>query len=280
TLLSTHLAEIEESDVPASAEQLHQILRAFVEGEMSRNALTLNDTPPTPFVWWLGNLMHKIGVPILLLILLPLFLILLIPAAVYLRYLERSDPEITPRPDLEHITRLSDAEDRLVTNQFSAFGDVKPGFFRRWLIVFFLFMLNYSARHLYNKGFLTRVRTIHFARWVLLDNKRRVLFASNYDGDLESYMDDFINKVGWGLNLVFSNGIGWPRTRWLVKGGAEHEQKFKYYLRRHQYPTDVWYKAYPDLNAVELERNARIRQGLFRNRFRSETALQEWLDLI
>ena len=29
-------------------------------------------------------------------------------------------------------------------------------------------------------------------------------------------MDDFINKVALGLNLVFSNGIGWPRTRFLV----------------------------------------------------------------
>ena len=38
-------------------------------------------------------------------------------------------------------------------------------------------------------------------------------------------MDDFINKVGWGLNLMFSNGFGWPRTDWLIKGGARHEQR-------------------------------------------------------
>ena len=35
-----------------------------------------------------------------------------------------------------------------------------------------------------------------------------MLFMSNYDGSLESYMDDFINKVGWGLNLSFSHGVG------------------------------------------------------------------------
>lgn len=146
--------------------------------------------------------------------------------------------------------------------------------------MFSLFLLNYASRHIFNKGYLTRVRTIHFARWVLLDDKRRVLFASNYDGDLESYMDDFINKVGWGLNLVFSNGVGWPRTRWLIKEGAEHEQRFKYYLRRHQYHTDVWYKAYPDLSAVDLDRNTRIRQGLFKSSFRSQKSLQDWLDMI
>ena len=64
------------------------------------------------------------------------------------------------------------------------------------------------------------MQTIHFARWVFLDDKTRVLFASNYDGSHQSYMDDFINKVGWGLNLVFSNGVGWPRTDWLIAAAA------------------------------------------------------------
>jgi hypothetical protein len=75
-------------------------------------------------------------------------------------------------------------------------------------------------------------------------------------------MDDFINKVGWGLNLLFSNGLGWPRTRWLILGGARLEQSFKRYQRRHQIPTQVWYKAYPGLALVDLERNQRIREGL------------------
>ena len=67
------------------------------------------------------------------------------------------------------------------------------------------------------------MKTIHFARWVFIDGKRRMFFASNYDGSLESYMDDFIDKVAWGLNLVFSNGVGYPRTSWLVRGGARNE---------------------------------------------------------
>jgi hypothetical protein len=140
-----------------------------------------------------------------------------------------------------------------------------------------LFALDYFSRHVFNKGYLTRVQTIHFARWVYLDDKRRLLFASNYDGSLESYMDDFINKVAWGLNLVFSNGIGYPKTRWLIKGGAEHEQKFKNFLRRHQLYTDVWYKAYPDLTAVDLARNTRIRRGLEQDGFRDNRDIRTWL---
>ena len=144
------------------------------------------------------------------------------------------------------------------------FGDLKPGLFRRWLTVFLLWLLDYSARHIYNRGYLTRVQTIHFARWVFVDDRRRLFFASNYDGSVESYMDDFINKVAWGINLVFSNGIGYPRTDWLITRGARDEQKYKRVLRRHQLPTDVWYKAYPGLTVVDLERNSRIREGIER----------------
>ena len=115
-------------------------------------------------------------------------------------------------------------------------GDVKPGRFRRWLVIALLRLLDYASRHIFRRGYLTRVQTIHFARWVLLDDDRRLLFASNYDGSLESYMDDFINKVAWGINVVFGNGVGFPRVSWLFQGGAEFEGKYKRYLRRHQMP--------------------------------------------
>jgi hypothetical protein len=91
-------------------------------------------------------------------------------------------------------------------------------------------------------------------------------------------MDDFINKVGWGLNLVFSNGLGYPTTNWLIGGGAKNEQRFKYYLRRHQSPTDVWYKAYRGLTTFDLARNARIREGLER-RTMSDREVADWLGL-
>ena len=126
---------------------------------------------------------------------------------------------------------------RSATSSPDASGPARSAF-SSWL-------LDYTARHVYRRGYLTRVQTIHFARWVLLDEGKRLFFASNYDGSVESYMDDFINKVAWGINLVFSNGVGFPRTTWLLKGGARFEQKYKRFLRRHQLPTAVWYNAYP-----------------------------------
>ena len=112
------------------------------------------------------------------------------------------------------------------------------------------------------------MQTIHFAHWFFFDDKTRVVFVSNYDGSHQGYMDDFINKVGWGLNVLFSNGVGWPRTRWLVLGGSRIEQSFKYFQRRHQVPTQVWYKA-----------NHLIREGLERRTMSDADALA-WLRLL
>jgi hypothetical protein len=123
------------------------------------------------------------------------------------------------------------------------------------------------------------VTTIHFARWVFLDGKKRVIFASNYDGSLESYMDDFINKVSFGLNVVFSNGIAYPRTNWLLLDGAKNEQRFKDVLRRHQIPSQVWYNAFPGMTARDRHRNALIRQGIEQASM-TDSELQTWLQLL
>jgi hypothetical protein len=213
-----------------------------------------------------------------LLIFSPLLLLYLPFFAFQLRSREKSDPEIAPRVDPCQEKRLATIEDYDVTNQFTAMGSLKPGLFRRWTLVFLLWLLNWTTRHIYTRGQLARVGTIHFARWVFINERGRLLFASNYDGSLETYMDDFINKVGWGLNLVFSNGVGYPSSRWLVLDGAKNEQKFKYFLRRHELPTDVWYKAYPGLTAFDLKRNTLIREGIEKANL-SEAELRQWVAL-
>ncbi|HQR10981.1 MAG TPA: hypothetical protein PLW68_06605 [Casimicrobiaceae bacterium] len=251
----------------------------FVDAERKAGRLTLTPEAPTPLAWQWRNALHLVGVPLALLALLP-FLLLASPLLLWrLRSLEKSDPEIAPRPDATRLLELAAREDLDITNQFSAFGDMKPGAFRLGAVMLFLLLLDYAARHVYKRGYLTRVQTIHFARWVLLDGNKRMFFASNYDGSLDSYMDDFINKVAWGINLVFSNGIGFPRTSWFLCGGAKFEQKYNRYLHRHQLPTAVWYKAYRGLSVADLNRNTRIRQGIDRQPM-TESEAREWLSLL
>jgi hypothetical protein len=277
--LENHLQENQDAFAARTAEQTHSALCEFARAEISAARLTLTPPPATPIAWWLRNAADLIGVPLILLLLTP-FLILYLPFFIFmLRSREKRDMEIAPRPDPACADQLALIEDYDVTNQFTAMGSLKPGLFRRTILVFSLWILNYTTRHIYTRGQLARVPTIHFARWVFIDNKKRLLFASNYDSSLSTYMDDFINKAGFGLNLVFSNGIGYPSSRWLVLDGAKDEQKFKYFLRRHELPTNVWYKAYPGLTAFDLKRNTLIRQGIERANL-SGAELQQWVALL
>jgi hypothetical protein len=263
----------------SDAQRVRRDLIAFVDAELRAARLLLTAPEPTPLNWWIANLLHAIVVPLGGLVALPPLIVLLPLLIIQLRKRELSDPEICPRPRTEALQEMRQLEDRDVTNQFTALGPVKPGLFRRWLVTVVLVLIDYACRHIFTRGHLGRVQTIHFARWVFIDNKSRVVFASNYDGGHEAYMDDFINKVAWGLNLVFSNGFGWPRTDWLIMRGARREQRFKYYQRRHQLPTQVWYKAYRGLTLTDLERNRRIREGLEHPQMTDAQALA-WLRLL
>ena len=262
-----------------SATQLRAELVAFVSEEQRAGRLVLTPAPPTPLGWRLGDLAHLVGVPLIGLVLLPFLLVIAPLAVVMLRWRETTDPQICPRPDTAALDALEALEDQDCTNQYTALGSVKPGAFRRLLVSALLVLVDYAARHVFARGHLARVQTIHFARWVFVDDRRRVVFTSNYDGGHQSYMDDFINKVAWGLNLVFSNGVGWPRTDWLVLRGARIEALFKPYQRRHQLPTQVWYKAYPGLGLVDLARNQRIREGLQADAL-TDVQARQWLGLL
>ena len=141
-----------------------------------------------------------------LFILFPLLIVPVLLAVVVfllvLRHYEKSEPEIIHRPEVDHILKLAALEDHDVTNQYTALGSVKPNRFRRGLFPVILWLIDYFARHVYQRGHLGRIRNIHFARWVFLDGKKRMIFASNYDGSHEAYMDDFINKAGWATQSV------------------------------------------------------------------------------
>jgi len=125
------------------------------------------------------------------------------------------------------------------------------------------------------RGTLGGIPTIHFARWVVLDGGRRLLFFSNFDGSWENYLGDFIDKAAPGLTAVWSNTVGCPRSEKLVGGGARDEQRFKSWTRDHQIFTQVWYSAYKELTVDNINNNSKVREGLY-GRLGPE-ATKEWL---
>ena len=278
-VLEAHLAANTHEFHGLPPREIHEKLGRFIDAEKSAGRLVLSDEEPAPLGWSIRKALHLIGVPLLVLLASPLLIVAAPFYLFFLRQQEKSDPELCPPVDQAYSDELALSEDHDVTNPFSAMGSLKPGLVRLLTTSGVLGTVNYAAHHFVRAGRLGRIRTIHFARWVFLDDKKRMVFFSNYDGSVESYMDDFINKTGFGLNASFSNGIGYPRTNWLVMDGCADERKYKEFLRRHTLPTQVWYKAYPGLTAIDLERNTRIRLGLELASI-SEKEAREWVSLL
>ncbi|HEU4678278.1 MAG TPA: hypothetical protein VFS35_02080, partial [Terrimicrobiaceae bacterium] len=262
-----------------SPRDTYAALRRFVDAERSAGRLNLSKESPTPLNWKIDNFLRLIGPPLLTLLASPILIPVALVFLARIRRLEKTDPEISVRVDQAYSDGLAKFEDHDVTNQFSILGHIKPGGVRLWTVIFILRAVDYFARHVYTRGRFARIRTIHFARWVFLDDRKRMAFFSDYDGSFESYMDDFINKVGFGLNVVFSNFIGYRRTNWLIFDGCADEPRHKELERHHTIPTQAWYKAYRGLTTIDLERNSRIRQGLESDGISDEEA-REWLALL
>ena len=93
------------------------------------------------------------------------------------------------------------------------------------------------------------VGTLHTMRFVFFDNDTRLLFATAYDGDWDTYIDDFVAKIPDYLDIIDSAWDGWPGIR---SAGA------KDYLVKHQITAEGWYVAYPDLTVAEIKRLQRI----------------------
>jgi hypothetical protein len=256
--------------------EVHRAVQEFIRSRPDLAWALTPAAPPGP-LFRAREALHALGWAAALLPVSPLLLAVLPGWLLLVRRHEKRDVPETARPDRAHVAALTAGEDHGTPNPFTAYGRVKPGVVRGVTIRVALRGLDYAARHVFARDNLAGVRSIHFARWVLLDGGRRVVFASDYDGSQESYMSDFIDRVAWGVNLVFSNGAGYPSTRWLVGGGARDEQRYKAYLRNHQLPS-VWFSAYPTLSARNVDDNSALRDGVPGEL--TEEGARRWLSLV
>lgn len=107
--------------------------------------------------------------------------------------------------------------------------------------------------HKERQAAIRKMITIHYARWVILDEKRvpgidgpHLLFTSNFDGELEGYLGDFAAIDEGPLNMIFGHCIGWP--------GARPEDGFIKYVREHQLEANIFYANYPKAAVSEVNR--------------------------
>ena len=266
---------LEDRDISGqSPEEVREAIQGFVRGEPSLRWAVRPAEPPA-LSFRLRETLDLILLPLVLLLLLPLLLLAAPFFLILLRYHEERDVPDRSSASLASIRAARADEDFGVQNQIIAIGCFKRGGFRLLTTTAILRATDWACRHFFVRGALSGLRTIHFARWVRLDGRHRMFFVSNYDGSLESYQNDFIDKAASGLNAIFSNGDGFPYTRFLFLNGIRDEQAYKRFLPTRQIVTQVWYSAYPQLSVVNVNNNAQIRRDLFRQL--SPRATREWL---
>jgi hypothetical protein len=158
-----------------------------------------------------------------------------------------------------------------------------PNWWSAWwtrLSLRFITLLGYV---IFTEGRLGQAPGIHFGHWHIIDNGRRFLFCSNYDGNFGGYLDDFINGASVGTTLFWrwtklkprqpaapgEPGVRelrhFPPSRFLVFRGVKCELRFKSYARDSMLPHLYRFDAC-DLTVDQIVRGTALRNALFGER--------------
>ena len=240
--------------------------------------LDLSPTGDEEKRWFLSKLLAILGA----LAVLPFALVLALPWYLVLRRKECTDIATAYSRPVQVERAVQDAEDKLTQNQLTHVVDLKPGVFRLATLWLVLKAIDVIARVYSIRGNLGGITAIHFARWVILRDRRtggprrhRLVFFSNYDGSWESYLGEFIDRAAYGLTAVWSNTRGFPATEHLVGAGARDEESFKQWTRDHQIATQVWWTAVAGSTVQNIRDDIWIRRRL--DRGLSDAELVSWL---
>jgi hypothetical protein len=155
--------------------------------------------------------------------------------------------------------KLFQQEDIYTQKHLTTLVNVKPGKFRLHTLKVVLWLVGLLARTFFTTGQLGGIPTIHFARWLFIDNDQRLLFFSNYDGSWASYLGDFVDRAAIGLTAIWGNTVDFPPARYLVFGGARDIEDFKQWSREHNIFAPVWYSAYPEETLWNLRKDIQFR---------------------
>jgi hypothetical protein len=97
------------------------------------------------------------------------------------------------------------------------------------------------------------VGTVHDMRFVILDSDTKLLFATAYDGDWESYITAFATKIPDAMDALFSVVEGWPGI---------HAPSVKDFIAEHQVSAAGWYVAYPDATVARIRQALKVQDAL------------------
>lgn len=95
---------------------------------------------------------------------------------------------------------------------------------------------------------LTKIATVHFARFVFLDDDKKLAVITAYDHSFEDYINDFVTEIGPIFDGLLSHMADAPPLP-----VREHREAFLAYVKAHDIPSvGTFYSAYPQLTVLDI----------------------------
>lgn len=139
------------------------------------------------------------------------------------------------------------------TNEFTIFFHVKPGHGQQIREIFQ--QPGYEERR---QEVEARIGTLRDNRWVLFDDDTRLLFATNFDGDWDTYIEDFAadEVIGSMFDTVLQHtDDGWP-------GIAAPD--IKDWIVAHQATACSYLNSFADATANDIRKALRVQEAFQR----------------
>ncbi|MBO3760453.1 hypothetical protein [Ciceribacter sp. L1K22] len=147
--------------------------------------------------------------------------------------------------DIQHNTARPGTK-KGVWNEFTVIMPLKPGGAERMRAAFG----GFDEERTKNTD---RIGTVHDLRFVIFDNDTRCIFASTFDGDWETYIDDFATIIPDEIDLLFSEVVDYPGVR---------SPAIKDFIAKHQVSAMAFYGAYTDASVRDVWKALKIRKAL------------------
>jgi len=188
------------------------------------------------------------------------------------RWREVHEQKIVPQPDPPVDAHTYAMEDLFIQNHLATIGVVKDNPVRRFSIRTAVALTGILFQRILLRGGFGGVFTLHFAHVVWLDEGRRILLLTGYDGSALEYLGNFTDTAGYYLNGAYGNVNNYPACKWIIGRGAASANGFANWARQHMQHTPVFYSAYPDETVLNLMKDLDIRDHLSAATSESEVA--------
>jgi hypothetical protein len=95
---------------------------------------------------------------------------------------------------------------------------------------------------------LTKLKTVHFARFVFLSNNTQLAVITTYDGSFDKYINDFIDEVGDIFNALLAHMTDAPPLP-----VQQNRDAFLAYVKKYDLTCiPPFYSAYPQASVITI----------------------------